>query len=283
MRELNGVLAAGLRHPELKRHALLFDKLQIWRLIGPENERTEEFEAEIAFLKDRGIVEAVPLDVRELEEAGADAVAHLAGLDFCLNPPQRSVIVTLTAEAPIFRDFSNRAIAAKIREKIGSDALPICETDLPDSPTTLCDGLVMSEVLTVAAECMPLPDETCAWEAIIDFKTEMKKKRWTFRRFIHDLGKKKYNQGELVDEFEYLLDDYRGEMDRHKLQRSIGRWETYVIPALEAFENLRPSGFVKGFLSVKKRKLALLEAEAKQAGNPIAYVFEAQKRFGKPT
>jgi hypothetical protein len=78
-----------------------------------------------------------------------------------------------------------------------------------------------------------------------------------------------------------LLDDYTKAMDRYKLQRSVSFWETYIIPTAEALESLKPSAFLKGLVTIKKRKLALMEGEAKQDGNPLAYVFEAQKRFGQ--
>jgi hypothetical protein len=59
-------------------------------------------------------------------------------------------------------------------------------------------------------------------------------------------------------------------------------WETYIIPTVDALENLKPSAFLKGLVAIKKRKLALMEGESKQDGRPIAYVFEAQKEFGRP-
>jgi hypothetical protein len=51
MLELHGVMFAGRPYINMKRRALFFDKFQIWRYGGQEHERTEEFEAEISFLK----------------------------------------------------------------------------------------------------------------------------------------------------------------------------------------------------------------------------------------
>jgi hypothetical protein len=91
MRELNGVMFAGHRHVNIKRQALLFDKIQIWRNSGPANERTEEFEAEISFLKERGVVEAAMLEAKEFAEAGADAIGQYAEIDYDLDPPEEGV------------------------------------------------------------------------------------------------------------------------------------------------------------------------------------------------
>ena len=85
-----------------------------------------------------------------------------------------------------------------------------------------------------------------------------------------------------MDEFEYLLNDYTKEMDRYKLQRSIGRWKTYIIPIFKSFESFKPSAILEGFVAIRERKLSLMEGEARQDGKPIAYLFEAQKRFGRP-
>jgi hypothetical protein len=58
----------------------------------------------------------------------------------------------------------------------------------------------------------------------------------------------------------------------------------YVIPVIEFAEDLAKfnwSKIAKGALSVKKHQVKLMEAEMKAPGRECAYVFEAQKRFGK--
>ena len=57
--------------------------------------------------------------------------------------------------------------------------------------------------------------------------------------------------------------EYSKAMDRLKLKRSVGRLETYVIPAVEALESFKASALLKNLAAIKKRKLELLEAEAK--------------------
>jgi hypothetical protein len=159
------------------------------------------------------------------------------------------------------------------------DVVPICQTQLPDG---YLKGVHQKRiVLEVAMEQFPVPGPMSAWQDIFDFKQEMHDKQWTFRRFLSELGTKTKTEAEIVDEFKYLLNDYTKEMDRCKIQRSISFWETYIIPTVEAFEQLKPSSVLKGLIGIRKRKLALMEGEAKQDGKPIAYVFEAQKKFGQ--
>jgi hypothetical protein len=56
------------------------------------------------------------------------------------------------------------------------------------------------------------------------------------------------------------------------------------VPVIELAEDLAKfnwSKIAKGILSVRKRHVELMEAEMKAPGRECAYVFEAQKRFGR--
>ena len=64
------------------------------------------------------------------------------------------------------------------------------------------------------------------------------------------------------------------------VKRSVTFMETYIIPTVEALEGFKPSSFLKGIVSIKKRKIELLEAEAHTPGREVAYVFDARRRFG---
>ena len=53
---------------------------------------------------------------------------------------------------------------------------------------------------------------------------------------------------------------------------------------MEVFEDvvkLKWSKIAKGVLSIKKRRVELLEAEMKAPGRECAYLFSPRKRFGK--
>jgi hypothetical protein len=65
-------------------------------------------------------------------------------------------------------------------------------------------------------------------------------------------------------------------------KRSISFMETSVIPVVKAFESFQRSSILKGLVSIKKRKLELLEGEVNARGREVAYVFGARKRFGAP-
>ena len=135
-------------------------------------------------------------------------------------------------------------------------------------------------LLHVAFEVLPIPGDSSAWQDILDFKAEGRNKQWGFRRFLHALAAKQQTGSEIRDDIEWTVNEYAKEMDRFKLKRSVSFMEIYVIPTVEALETFKPSSFLKGLVSIKKRKIELLEAEAKSLGRECAYVFDARKRFG---
>jgi hypothetical protein len=73
-------------------------------------------------------------------------------------------------------------------------------------------------------------------------------------------------------------------MKLHHLKAGNSFVEVYVIPVIELVEDLAKfnwSKIAKGALSVNERQVELMEAEMKAPGRECAYVFEAQKRFGR--
>jgi hypothetical protein len=72
-------------------------------------------------------------------------------------------------------------------------------------------------------------------------------------------------------------------METHHIKASQSFVDVFVISPLEIIENLVKfnwSKLAKGALSIRKRKVELLEAEMKAPGRECAYVFDARKRFG---
>lgn len=59
MRDLHGVLFSGHKDLRLKQRALLFDKFHLWHL-ADEVGQPPEVEADLAFLRDRGVVADAP-------------------------------------------------------------------------------------------------------------------------------------------------------------------------------------------------------------------------------
>jgi hypothetical protein len=140
----------------------------------------------------------------------------------------------------------------------------------------------MSDVLTVSVECLPIPDDSCAWQDILDFKAATNDKQWALRRFLYTLASKKQTQAEMRDDIEWSLNEYTRAMKIHHLKVSQSFVDVFIISPLEIIENIVKfnwSKIAKGVLQVQKRKVELLEAEMKAPGRECAYVFDARKRF----
>jgi hypothetical protein len=141
----------------------------------------------------------------------------------------------------------------------------------------------IESVLEVALTALPAPDESSAWEDILNFKADLHDKQWGFRRFLRSLSLKQPTESEVRDEIEWMVNEYAKAMHVHNLKASPAFFEAYVIPGLEFIEDIvkfKWSKIAKGVVAVKKRKVELLEAEMKAPGKECAYVFEARKRFG---
>jgi hypothetical protein len=161
------------------------------------------------------------------------------------------------------------------------DVVPLCwfALGLPIGASRTSESPAVN-VFQLGLEVLPVPGDDCAWEDILAFRAEAKQKQWAFRRFLGSLASKKQSEAEVRDDLEWTLNEYEREMDRFKLKRSVSFMETYVIPTVEAFESFKPSSFLKGLVSIKKRKIELLEGEANAKGRECAYVFDARKKFG---
>lgn len=281
MRELHGVVHVGYPGIDLKHKALLFDKFHIWELQDDEYVKSAAYEAELDFLRLKNVVADAPpwnpeafaesLEQQHLHD-GFALVRSLEGK----MPAEELHEVTFAST----RDMVNRYLLTQINAAPDCDFVPICETPLPE-PNADAKPTGIINVASIALQGLPAPDETCAWEDILAFKAETHDKQWAFRRWLHALATKQQTEAEIRDEIEWTMNEYTKEMDRFKLKRSVSFMETYVIPTVEALENLKPSSFLKGIVSIKKRKIELLDAEAKAPGRECAYVFEARKRFGK--
>ena len=143
-------------------------------------------------------------------------------------------------------------------------------------------GTSVEIALSVGLGVLPTPDETSAFEDILNFKNDMRDKLWGFRRFIKTLATKQQTDNEIQDEIDWMLNEYSKAMKIHRLKTSQSFFEVYILPVIEVAEDLAKfnwSKIAKGAFDVRKRKIELLDTEMKAPGRECAYVFDARKRF----
>src|SRR6266446_4670271 len=195
MRELHGVVFVGHRL-ELRHHALLFDKFHTWSLL--EYKGSVEFAADLDFLRRNNIVvDAPPVDPSEFAETitvdnFSKPLVHLKTLREHISEDE-AVEDTLM----FVRNGMTRFLTTQIVPSDVMDLVPICEGYWPDGhikDLTFNDPI---PILTVSSEWLPVPDDSCAWQDILDFKAEQSDKLWAFRRWLHSLSTKQQTEAEV--------------------------------------------------------------------------------------
>jgi hypothetical protein len=100
---------------------------------------------------------------------------------------------------------------------------------------------------------MSIPDDSCSWQDILDFKAESRDKQWPFKRFLNTLAPKHQNEADIQDEIEWMLNEYRKAMEVHHIKVSWSFVDVFVTSPLEIVENLVKfnwSKIAKGALAV---------------------------------
>jgi hypothetical protein len=282
MRELHGVAISSMAFfgPELKQRALLFDKFHLWPSIDYINRVwSPELVAEITFLQKAGFLLDAPCVVVGDEAAGAAWTADTTPPDDYVDDP------TLPLGEQLVGYAASRRLAVQLNENAKIEAVPVFVNGLLER-TRHMPSPGAENVLSVALKALPAFHEDCAWDAILDFKSELKDKQWGLRRWLHSVATKNLTEAEVQDELEWLLNEYTKAMTIHHIKAAQSFVDVFVISPLEIIENLVKFNWgkiAKGVLSVKKRKVELMEAEMKAPGRECAYVFDARKRFAKIT
>jgi hypothetical protein len=292
---LHGVISIGKEASfTLKKQALLFDRL----VIASPPLFSFDFDAfplpaylkvDVEFLKSKGIL----LDSRDLS-LPLCSVTDQNQMDI---KQSRRIFKEILEASKKPKDYSReslkhkleadllvRSVAAKINAQKLFDCVPIYRTEMSSTlAKSSPEGVTNTEtVLSVAFEELPMPGMGSSWEDILAFREEMQDKKWTFRRFLKELATKNQTEAEIRDDIEWTMNEYRKAMEIHHLKTTHSFVDVFLIAPLgivEKFAKFEWSELAKTMLSVKTRKVELLEAEMKAPGKECAYLFEAQKRF----
>jgi len=286
---------------ELKRHLLVFD--QIGFLYAGRSWSSKVIEshvsADLEWLEQKGIVfratcllksEAgfkidrwrdrkgfrieVSRDAMEGKLEGGPAWAELikrVGIE------HRTIVEFLKA----LEDFACRWEAQRLRREPGTEAVSLCApsqivTDLFDTETRLGD------VLQIVVKNIPEPSELTSLECILAFREDANSiaKRHALRRWARGLTRQGASAIEIVEELEWLTNEYECHMKLHDVKTRRGMVEMVVTTSAEIAENLvklRWGKLAKLPFTLSHRKINLLEAEMTAPGREIAYVVQARK------
>jgi hypothetical protein len=289
MREMHGVISLNpYTLAIMKQYVLILDKFYVtdlekelsWHL---PDEFASSINSDLQFLQERGVISWLAhksMSVKQTPEmeTGMEYLRTLT--EQLVNDVQvGSEDTTKAFEAlKVVNDVILRGLSAELNADGAQDTVPICWADLP-ARTSSGAPTNAQTVVRVAVNSLPVPDDQCAWQDILDFRTEERDKLWAFRRFLRT---KAQTESEIQDDIEWTLNEYAQAMKVHNLKASQSFVDVFLIAPLEIVENLVKFNWSKlanGLLSVNKRKIELLEAEMKAAGRECAYVFDAKKKF----
>jgi hypothetical protein len=224
MRELHGVVFAGHPTLELKHRALLFDKFHVWDFDDEKVLRSSEFRAELDFLRSQHIVVDAPPFKKSNFSDSVDIElfkSQLIQLQILRGDSSEDERVENTLT--VVRDALCRTLATRTIQAHGIDLVPLCEVALPEmlpaSPER-STNLAITTIANVTLPCLPVPDDSCAWQDIIEFKSGLKDKQWGFRRFLETLTTKKQTEPEIRDEIEWMVNEYTKAMEIHRIKAS---------------------------------------------------------------
>jgi hypothetical protein len=282
----------------LKRHLLLFDKIYPVEFVRLEPVGFEIDSAEVAdldFLRERGVIGN--FDLKKMIEAMMQATLsvdkrfleeHKASSDVDKDPVEALRNFASKAKEMLTPDLRSdemvRYLCAHLREEDSTaNVVPVCKSTLPSQLKV--EG--MSEnLLSVTLNAFPLPDEMTSWQDILDFKSDMHNKQWTFRRFLEDLATKKLSAMEVKDRIEYSLNEYSQGMRHRHIKIIHSSVAALVVPTADLFFNFsgnHAAALIAAGIAINKLRIELMEGEMKAPGKECAYVFEAQKEFGRPS
>ena len=209
----------GADSTKLKRAALLFDGIYLARQRATKCEIRSHVQPaittqlwyepelpELDFLHNQKVLLEVP-DDGTISSFGPNYLDRIKALRRVNQVPNLTILQKERHILKMTNDLYTRNLACQLNEKLSLDTVPI----LSKSPTALLGSVShQHEIVEVALHSIPVPDENCAWEKIIDIRHELREKKWGFNRFLHGLATATKTPAEIQDEIEWNLHLYRG-------------------------------------------------------------------------
>lgn len=211
----------------------------------------------------KGSPEAVLADWRHLFLRVADVLERRGEIERALS----------SDEDRRFFDLGCRGFiaAAKRFEVLRKDGIPAVS-----EPT---------DVVAVTLHALPAVSPVVGLEDIVDFVRDpvMVEQRGRLHRWLTRLATTKITPNELADELTELVGSYRGHMQAARLAYGTTWLEVVVTVPAEIAENLTRFRFGKAasaLFALRRARAKLLEAELSTPGREVAYLVQADARFG---
>ena len=302
MRSFVGVTLPHFAVRDHKRNALLFEQNVIFELpalvrLCKEKDDYQGHEGPIVaktleWLEEQGVIVGItPETLGEMSAAATPTAEAFRSqinetMGLYIDERKRAGVPVLLSEVgggDFIGDVMGRAIALSLRDMKGLDAVSTI------APHKLVNQLVPSaqglgDVVQVVLDGLPVPAETTAWEAIIEFRSDATAiaKLLGLRRWMNQMATGTIDPQKLEQEIEWLLHEYEEHMRLHQLKINKGSLEMVVTLAAGLVEDVVKLKFrdAAGLLFERThRRIALMEAERGAPGRELAYLSKARSAF----
>jgi hypothetical protein len=211
----------------------------------------------------------------------------LVGIKELISKKDHSSMSSIYEYLRVQAHFLCRLDSSLLREFHNMDAFPVIDSiDLMKLPDNLIVPSRKTEIVKVVLNSLPVPDDSVPWEQILDYRndSDSKERVLSLRRWINRLSGEKLSIAETQDEIEWLMHEYQKHMKLHKMKVNLMTLEASVKAPLELIENLVKINWSKlldPLFTVKKRKIAILEAEINAPGRELSYIIKTRGKFRK--
>lgn len=293
----------------LKQQVLLFDQIRIFKLKNLYKALTESLDLlkklspsltakpetmvmELQWLQEAGVI--FELDIQE-EFAKETLSKTRLSPNFETAKELLAKVINIQTFNPL-RDSNNpetiellkeqqfsliRLMAIIIEANHGVSAV----TTVPYTEHTLkAINSKKSDVIQIVIKELPLPNNETPWEKIIEYKNDpdTQKKLSLLRRWISKTARQELSSLEIKEEIEFLINDFQEHMKIHEMKANTETLEVMINSSADIIHNLltlKFSQLVSPPIAIKKRQLALLEAELNAPGRELTYLIKTKEVF----
>ncbi len=129
---------------------------------------------------------------------------------------------------------------------------------------------------------IPVPDESVPLIDIIQYKNEDSNKLHYKRllAWINKLSKEDFNEVEIIEEIEWLIEEYKKELKLTGMKRRLINLEFAIkgLPnILEKLLKLKFSELLDPYIKMRQEKISLFQDETQAKGNELAFIVNLQK------
>ena len=135
-----------------------------------------------------------------------------------------------------------------------------------------------SEAITIVLRELPEPDDSVAWEQIIDFRNDAdaRTKFLELRNWMGDIARAKLKPLEIEQKLEYLIHQYQEHLRRHGIKTTIGVLQAIILVPFDVVNTI-----ARALFEIKERRIDLMDKEQTAPGHEVAYIVEARRAFNK--